>query len=211
MAPPPSPPPCSNDTIWAQPRTPGEAPAGTAVSTYKFTTSPTSLTTLSAPNVYTWQPIQTLMTAETKWGGYFTIPPPPVTSTPTTWTTITPPGATSSPFGCAGCAKNDPRRGYDVGGVVLQVRTISSTSLVATCSMTIKNNANVTVVVDSGHFYSSFAPLPNFNPGQFPSANITGIPGAEGTTVTMTQKVGGTRPSSNPLVYLACHFTVVAC
>ncbi|KAG2489829.1 hypothetical protein HYH03_011632 [Edaphochlamys debaryana] len=78
--------------------------------------------------------------------------------------------------------------------------------------MDISNNPNKTVVVDSGHLYSSFAPLTSFAPGLFPVATTTGIPpGSEGTTVTMSQKVGGTKPSSNPLIYLACHFTVVAC
>ncbi|KAG2487639.1 hypothetical protein HYH03_013777 [Edaphochlamys debaryana] len=145
------------------------------------------------------------------WGGYFTIPPPPVTSPSTTYTTITPLPANTPVFGCAGCAKNDPRRGYDVGGIVLQVRAVSSTSYVASCAMSIINNDNKTIVVDSGHLYSSFAPLSSFAPGSFPTANITGLPGAESTTVTMSQKVGGTKPSSNPLVYLACHFTVNAC
>ncbi|KAG2489900.1 hypothetical protein HYH03_011702 [Edaphochlamys debaryana] len=119
---------------------------------------------------------------------------------------------TNSPvFGCAGCAKNDPRRGYNVGGIVLQVRAVNSTSLVASCALTINTFASDTLNVESGSFYASFAPLTTFAPGQFPTSTTTGIPGAEATTVTMTQKVGGTAPASNPLVYLACHFTSTRC
>ncbi|KAG2489902.1 hypothetical protein HYH03_011704 [Edaphochlamys debaryana] len=166
--------------------------------------------------IFKWYPIQNLLPSEAKWGGYFTIPPPPVTATPTTYTTIVPlPAVTTTPIfgcaGCAGCAKNDPRRGYNVGGIVLQVRAISSTNMVASCALTIKNFVGNVVVVDSGHFYASFAPLTTFAPGLFPTATTTGIPGAENATVTMTQKVGGTAPASNPLVYLACHFTTKKC
>ncbi|KAG2489828.1 hypothetical protein HYH03_011631 [Edaphochlamys debaryana] len=208
VSPPPPPPPCGNDTIWAAPRTPGEAPPATNITAYKFTTSAPALVAQSSPIIFTWQPIQKLVPSEVKWGGYFTIPPP--TASATTYTTSSP-----SPLGCAGCAKNDPRRGWDVGSVVLQVTSVNSTYFTASCAMAISNNPNKTVVVDSGHFYSSFAPLTSFAPGLFPTATIatiTGIPpGSEGTTVTMSQKVGGTKPSSNPLIYLACHFTVSAC
>ncbi|KAG2489906.1 hypothetical protein HYH03_011545, partial [Edaphochlamys debaryana] len=201
-----------SDTIWAAPRTPGEAPAGTTTTAYSFTSTAPSLVAMSSPNIFTWNPIQVLVPSEAKWGGYFTIPSPPATSpATTTYTTIVPIPDPAPVFGCAGCAKNDPRRGYDVGGVIMQIQTINSTYAVASCSMTILNNANKTITVDSGHFYSSYAPLTTFAPGQFPTATITGLPGSEGTTVTMTQRVGGTKPTGTPPIYLACHFAVKAC
>ncbi|KAG2482017.1 hypothetical protein HYH03_019025, partial [Edaphochlamys debaryana] len=208
--PPPPPPPCQSDTIWAAPRTPGEAPSGTTVTAYRFTSAVATLVPQAAPIIFTWNPIQKLVTTEKKWGGYFTIPVPPAASPSVTYTTITPADSTG-PFGCAGCAKNDPRRGYDVGGIVLRVQTINSTHTVASCSMTITNNANKVITVDSGHFYASYAPLSTFAPGQFPTSTTSGFPGAESTTVTMSQKVGGTKPSGTPPIYLACHFGVNAC
>ncbi|KAG2484200.1 hypothetical protein HYH03_016935, partial [Edaphochlamys debaryana] len=208
--PPPPPPPCQSDTIWAAPRTPGEGPPATNTTAYRFTSAAPTLVAQSAPIIFTWNPIQKLISTESKWGGYFTIPVPPVANPTVSYTTITPPDSTST-FGCAGCAKNDPRRGYNVGGIVLRLQTVNSTLTLASCAMTISNNANKTITVDSGHFYASYAPLTSFAPGSFPTSTITGLPGAESTTVTMSQRVGGTKPSGTPPVYLACHFTVNAC
>ncbi|KAG2501105.1 hypothetical protein HYH03_000923 [Edaphochlamys debaryana] len=208
MAPPPRPSPvsCKSDTIWAAPPSTGEAQAGTTVPTFEITTgSPSSVTS----PLFTWNPIQNIVkNAAAKWGGYFTVTTP---SSGTTYSTATPPGPATGPFGCAGCAKNDPSRGYDVGGVVLQVRPISSTASVATCALVIRNNPSATVIVKEAHFYASYNQIPNFNPGQFPSASITGLPGYEGTTVTMTQTVGGTKNSTNAPIFMACHFTVSVC
>ncbi|KAG2484741.1 hypothetical protein HYH03_016488 [Edaphochlamys debaryana] len=206
--PPPSPPACANDTIWAAPRSTGEAQPGTTVPTFKFTTgSPAA----SSSPLFTWNPLQTIITdaGSDKWGGYFTITTPSSGQTFTTATTAT--TIAAGPFGCAGCAKNDPRRGWDVGGVIIQVRAVNATFVTASCSLLIRNNANVTAVVDQGHFYASYTPMPNFNPGQFPTATITGIPGAEGTNTTMTARVGGTKAANSSPIYLACHWGVAAC
>ncbi|KAG2484559.1 hypothetical protein HYH03_016692 [Edaphochlamys debaryana] len=130
-----------------------------------------------------------------RWGGYFTITTPASGTTFTTATTAT--AIAAGPFGCAGCAKNDPRRGWDVGGVIIQVRAVNATFVSASCSLLIRNNANVTAVVDQAHFYASYNQIPNVNPGQFPTATITGIPGAEGTNVTMSARVGGAKNSTS--------------
>ncbi|KAG2484733.1 hypothetical protein HYH03_016480 [Edaphochlamys debaryana] len=90
-------------------------------------------------------------------------------------------------------------------------RAINATFVTASCSLLIRNNANVTAVVDQAHFYASYTPMPNFNPGQFPAATITGIPGAEGTNTTMTARVGGTKAANSSPIYLACHWGVAAC
>ncbi|KAG2483078.1 hypothetical protein HYH03_018019 [Edaphochlamys debaryana] len=206
--PPPSPPACANDTLWAAPRSTGKAQPGTTVPTFKFTTgSPAA----SSSPLFTWDPLQTMITdaGSDKWGGYFTITTPSSGQTFTTATTAT--TIAAGPFGCAGCAKNDPRRGWDVGGVIIQVRAINATFVTASCSLLIRNNANVTAVVDQAHFYASYTPMPNFNPGQFPAATITGIPGAEGTNTTMTARVGGTKAANSSPIYLACHWGVAAC
>ncbi|KAG2484742.1 hypothetical protein HYH03_016489 [Edaphochlamys debaryana] len=186
----------------------GEAQPGTTVPTFKFTTgSPAA----SSSPLFTWNPLQTVITdaGSDKWGGYFTITTPSSGQTFTTATTAT--TIAAGPFGCAGCAKNDPRRGWDVGGVIIQVRAVNATFVTASCSLLIRNNANVTAVVDQGHFYASYTPMPNFNPGQFPTATITGIPGAEGTNTTMTARVGGTKAANSSPIYLACHWGVAAC
>ncbi|KAG2486131.1 hypothetical protein HYH03_015224 [Edaphochlamys debaryana] len=208
----PSPSPAASPASLAPSSQPSPSPASSSAAVPPSSqppASPAPAPSASAPIIFTWQPIQKLLGSETKWGGYFTIPPPPSSPAATSYTTTS--AAPTPILGCAGCAKNDPRRGYDVGGITLQVRAVNSTHIMASCALSILNNPNVTVVVDQGHFYASFAPVPNFNPGQFPTSTITGLPGAESTTVTMTQRVGGTRPSSNPLIYLACHFTARAC
>ncbi|KAG2500858.1 hypothetical protein HYH03_001619 [Edaphochlamys debaryana] len=146
-----------------------------------------------------------------RWGGYFTIPAPPRTPSLTGYTTYVPVPASSPVFGCAGCASNDPRKGYDVGSITLQVRAIDSKNFTASCIFNINNPSDRNYNVDSGHFYASFSALPTFAPGLFtPQPTTTGIPGSDGTTVTMSKPVGGTGSPGN-LIYIACHFTVNRC
>ncbi|KAG2490775.1 hypothetical protein HYH03_010698, partial [Edaphochlamys debaryana] len=198
---PPPPPPCGNDTIWAAPRTTRAATAGTTTPAFSFlsATVPPPLSSNTQASTFTWYPIQNLLPSEAK------------TPSLTGYTTLVPIPASSPVFGCAGCASNDPRKGYDVGAITLQVRAINSQNFTATCIMNINNPATFNYNVDSGHLYASFSPLPTFAPGLFtPQPTTTGIPGTDGTTATMTKQVGGSG-SPGSTIYIACHFTVNSC
>ncbi|KXZ56067.1 hypothetical protein GPECTOR_2g949 [Gonium pectorale] len=71
---------------------------------------------------FNWQPL-TAVSGNERWGGFFTVPSPPVSGgSPVTYTTALPataPGTTV--FACAGCADNDRNRGYNFGAVSLSV------------------------------------------------------------------------------------------
>ncbi|KAG2486338.1 hypothetical protein HYH03_015042 [Edaphochlamys debaryana] len=189
----------------------GSAQSGQTIPAY--TTPPLTATTRPAV-VFTWYPIQTILPTVQRWGGYFTLPSPPVGTTYTSFVPI--PANNSQLYSCAGCSGNDPGNGYYVGGASLAVKTFNATYAVATCTIRIASPGGAGTPVISAtnsHFYASYLPLTNAAPGSFPPSSTTpALPQGEGSTITITGNVqGGTRPATNPIVYLACHLDTSTC
>ncbi|KAG2494087.1 hypothetical protein HYH03_007727 [Edaphochlamys debaryana] len=210
--PPPSPAPlvCNGDTAWLAPASTGPAQPGQTIPAY--TTPP--LTATSPPVAFNWYPIQTLLPSNQRWGGYFTLPSPPIGTTYTSFVPI--PASGSQLYACAGCSSNDPANGYYLGGAALAVTTISATQAVATCTIRIASpggSGTPVVSVTNSHFYASYLPLDTASPGSFPpSTTSPALPQGEGSTITIRGDVqGGPRPTTNPVVYLACHLDATTC
>ncbi|KXZ56065.1 hypothetical protein GPECTOR_2g947 [Gonium pectorale] len=202
-----------SDTAWAHP-----VALDATTTPYTGTSVPGYLPGQSTSSVsFNWQSLATIP-GNSKWGGFFTVPSPPVSGgSPVTYTTALPataPGTTV--FACAGCADNDRNRGYDFGAVSLSVTTYNSSYAVASCSVAIGSGTAGRLFTTSViHLYASYV-LPDTNsPGQWrpqPDVSPSSLPLNSPASFTASVPVqGGARPAADATVYLACHLDTTGC
>ncbi|KXZ56077.1 hypothetical protein GPECTOR_2g959 [Gonium pectorale] len=209
----PSPPlTCKDDTAFAQPGAldPSTTPyTGTSVPGYVPGQSNSAVT-------FTWQPLTTI-SKNARWGGFFTVPSPPVSGgSPVTYTTAPPARGNEPPvFACAGCAGNDKNNGHSFGGVTLSVTTYNSSYSIASCSVDIASRFLRLYTTTAVHLYASYSPLTSTAPGQWkpqPAVGPGSLPLSGPTRLTAWVPVqGGSRPANAATVHLACHLATYEC